>query len=166
MFSLLDQYVALHADPAVFSGRSLRPHATAIARLVRGTQSKTLLDYGCGKGEQYLHDQVHRFWGGIEPALYDPAVPQFAARPVGRFDGVICTDVLEHVPEADLDDMLRDVLAFAQRFAFFSIATRAAKRRLPDGRNAHVTVRPRDWWQQRIAPLHPRRVELRLVFVE
>jgi hypothetical protein len=166
MFSLLDQYEKLHADPGAFSGRSLNRHAVDIGVLVRATHAETLLDYGCGKAEQYTQDLAHLAWGGIVPTLYDPAVPQFAARPEGTFDGVICTDVLEHVLESDLKLMLRDVFGYARRFVFFSIATRPAKRLLPDGRNAHVTVRDERWWRDRISELRPAGPVVKLAFVD
>ena len=35
----------------------------------------------------------------------------------------------------------------AKKFVFFAISTRAAKKTLPDGRNAHLTVQSPDWWQ-------------------
>ena len=34
----------------------------------------------------------------------------------------------------------------ADKFAFFAISTRPAKKTLPDGRNAHLTVQSPDWW--------------------
>ena len=36
--------------------------------------------------------------------LYDPGVEEYSIYPKNKHDGVICTDVLEHIPE---DDILR-----------------------------------------------------------
>ena len=63
--------------------------------------AKTLLDYGAGQGWQYTEECYHVLWN-IMPTLYDPAVAAFHVKPSQRFDGVICTDVLEHIPEAEL----------------------------------------------------------------
>jgi 2-polyprenyl-3-methyl-5-hydroxy-6-metoxy-1,4-benzoquinol methylase len=35
-------------------------------------------------------------------ALYDPGYPKHSALPKGKYDGVICTDVIEHIDEKDL----------------------------------------------------------------
>lgn len=147
--SLLDQYRQIHADPqTAFPGRSLLPYAHVINTLIRKHGSRSLLDYGCGQGLQYLVDRVQDWWG-VTPMLYDPAVPRWSARPaaVERFDGVICTDVLEHIPELELDATLDDVLGFARQWAFVTVCCRPAKRILPNGLNAHCTVMPEDWWR-------------------
>lgn len=168
MFSLKEQYQQLHADPLVFGGRSLEPHVVPIAKMIRAHRATTLLDYGCGKGEQYSLHKMHVAWGagGIMPVLFDPAVPAHARRPEGKFDGVICTDVMEHAPEEDLEPLLKDIFGFARRFVFFSISCREAKRRLPDGRNAHVTVKPPEWWAALVTRMKPIDVAFKIRFMD
>ena len=117
---------------------------------MRKHRAVTLLDYGCGQGEPYDKYRVHDWWGVPRPALYDPAVARYAARPEGSFDGVICTDVLEHVPEAEIDGVLAEAFGHARKFAFFSICCRPAGRCLPNGMNCHVTLREPDWWNRRL----------------
>lgn len=134
-----------------FPGWSIRAYASQIGGLVRRTRAQTLLDYGCGEGKQYSVEGVHHGWG-VMPHLYEPARPEFALRPDGVFDGVICTDVLEHVPEAEVENVCRELGLYARRFLFVSICNRPAKRILPDGRNCHVTLMPRDRWQQLLQP--------------
>lgn len=145
-------YTEMHeANPKQFSGNSIKAHVPAIADMVRSSEARTLLDYGSGKGYQYLSRRVHEAWGGILPTCYDVGVRQISRRPEGTFDGVICTDVMEHVAPADVDRILADVLGFADKFAFFAIACRKAKKRLPDGRNAHLTVKEPAFWDARLA---------------
>lgn len=147
-------YGAFHeARPKLFAGYSVCNYVADIAELVRQTEAKTMLDYGSGKGYQYLVRRVHEQWGGILPRCYDVGIPQLKERPEGVFDGVICTDVMEHIAETDLDEVLADVLGFAGRFAFFAIACRAAKKTFPDGTNMHLTVRPAKWWRAKLATL-------------
>ncbi len=50
---LIDLHRQMHEDPDRFSGRRRARHAAGIAALVSGTGSKTLLDYGAGKGAGY-----------------------------------------------------------------------------------------------------------------
>jgi hypothetical protein len=89
---------------------------------------------------------------------YDPAIPAFAEKPGVKADLLINIDVLEHIEESDLDDVLADMRAMC-RDALIIVDTAPAKGVLPDGRNLHVTLRPHDWWRERIAqhfgPLYP-----------
>jgi hypothetical protein len=58
--------------------------------------------------------------------------------------------VLEHVPEHDVPETLRRLCNFAHKFVFLTVATSPAKKRLPDGRNCHLTIRPEAWWWEQI----------------
>lgn len=64
-----------------------------------------------------------------------------------------CCDVLEHVPEADVERVLANVLGSARK-VFFSIST------VPDhfgpvldGAPLHLTVRPVEWWTEKLKKL-------------
>lgn len=145
--NLINEYLKLHAaDPGAFQGFSVLPHAWEIRRLVKATRSERLLDYGCGKGKQYSDDRVNEWWG-VKVQLYDPGVAQFSKKPTGSFDGVVCTDVLEHIPEADVAGVLDELMRYAMRFVFMTACCRPASRKLPNGMNTHVTVKPERWWR-------------------
>ncbi len=145
----------------VFAGGSLREHLGIVRRLARHTSAKTVLDYGCGKGLLYrardlpLPDGtttpgVREYWNVEHIHLYDPGVEEFATRPAGQFDGVVSTDVLEHIPEEDIDWVLGECFGFARSFLYMNIASYPAKKILPNGWNAHVTIEPPEWWRARI----------------
>jgi hypothetical protein len=68
--------------------------------------------------------------------------------PTGKFDGVICTDVLEHCPEEDIGWILAELFSYATKFIFANAATFPAHKRLPSGGNAHCTIRPARWWEE------------------
>jgi hypothetical protein len=148
-------YRELHSRSKAFQGKSIRPSVPHIARLVELTKPRRLLDYGCGKGLQYSEYKVQQAWGGMKPYCYDVGVERYANRPNGAFHGVICTDVLEHIAEADVPAILDDIFGFLPErrdggtsFAFFYVACRpAARKTLPDGRNVHLTVKPPAWWE-------------------
>lgn len=146
-------------NPKVFSGSIDMETADIIAGLVRDTASRTMLDYGSGKGYQYLVARVHERWG-ILPTCYDPGVRQLARKPCGIFDAVICTDVLEHVPEEDALEVLEHIFSYAGRFAYLGICCRPAGKVLPDGQNAHATIKPPVWWEERIALVKPDRLKV------
>lgn len=146
---LLDQYKQMHKNPKRFPGNSTKRYVAPIADLIVEYDAKTLLDYGSGKGMQYLSSRIHeQWWGGILPTCYDPGYAPLARRPEGTFEGVICTDVMEHIEECDIHKVLKDIFGYADKFVFLGIATFPASKTLPDGRNCHVTIRPPEWWDR------------------
>ncbi len=147
---LIAQYRWLHQLGKYFRGRQARNHSDEIRDIIAHTNARTILDYGCGKGWQYTKMNIHKKWGVPEPIMYDPAVPGIDKKPRARFDGVICTDVLEHIPANDIPRVLEEIIAYADRFVFLTIALYPASKLLPDGRNAHVTIRPAAWWHDQI----------------
>jgi len=154
-----------------FSGFSIKPYVDEIAELVESHGTKRLLDYGSGKGYQYLGMRVHERWGGILPYCYDPGVKQLRRKPEGLFDGIICTDVMEHIEKFDVTKTLEMIFrhAEAEAFAFFCIACRPSHRitkRLPDGRDVHVTVKPPAWWDKKLEPFKRDGLTVRVVYDE
>lgn len=163
---LLDYYRMLHlqGDPLTqqspeetFDGRSLPPQAWRIKLLIETHGARTLLDYGAGKGRQYavspfiLPDgssarDLKSYWGVDAITLYDAGYPPHSNLPAGSFDAVISTDMLEHCAEEDLHWILTEMFGFASRFVFANIASFPAKKVLPDGQNAHCTIKPAEWW--------------------
>jgi hypothetical protein len=152
----------------VYPGESLPVHALPIKVLIDSTQAKTLLDYGAGKGLQYQWQNMKltdgrtvpdfkTFWGVDSITCYDPAYPPFTKLPKGKFDGVICTDVLEHCAESDVEWILDEIFGYAKKFVYANIACHKAKATLSNGENAHCTARPQEWWQpliERVAARH------------
>lgn len=162
--SLIPAYRTLHAAGR-FPGFSIESYVERIAELVRESGAQSLLDYGCGAGKQYTEKRWHEAWG-IMPTLYDPAVPLFHVKPIGQFDGVITTDVLEHVPEDELAGVISDLVRLSRLWCFVSVCCRPAKpnKNLPDGRNAHVTIRPRAWWLERLFAAFDGHAEVNVAF--
>ena len=154
----IEEYKKYHAElDSHYPGNNLKPQLHHIKDLVVDTKAKTLLDYGCGKGRQYTEHKHHEELG-IMPALYDPAVPEYENLPVGPFDGVYSTDVMEHIPKEQLPQVFAHIFGKAQKFVFLAICTRPAIAILPSGENAHCTVEPIGWWTTMIERYAPKRV--------
>lgn len=128
----------LHENPK-YGSRRRESLYVKIEYLMHETGSKTLLDYGCGKGEMGRH---------LPTYSYDPCVPEFSKRPEGTFDMVACCDVLEHVEPDLLTNVLLDIRNYANKAIYIVISTRPAAKFLADGRNAHLIVKSLDWWQE------------------
>ena len=67
--------------------------------------------------------KVKDFCGVETIQLYDPGVEEFSTRPSTNFDGVISTDVLEHIPEEDIDWVLAERFSFAKKSLYMNIAS-------------------------------------------
>jgi cyclopropane fatty-acyl-phospholipid synthase-like methyltransferase len=149
---MIELYKEIH-DNNIYNTSPLILHAQSIKDLVNMFNIKTILDYGCGKGKQYSEEKLHKeYFKNILPAMYDPAVEQFSEMPKGKFDLVICTDVLEHIPEEDIDSFLKDLYSKADTAVYLGICNIPATTFLSDGRNAHVTLKSFDWWVNKILP--------------
>jgi hypothetical protein len=100
--------------------------------------TRDILDYGAGKGslQRALPFPIKQ---------YDPAMPEFAAPP-NPADFVVCLDVLEHIEPECLDDVLAHMGSLTRKMLLAEIATRPAKKFLPDGRNAHLIQQHSNWW--------------------
>lgn len=117
-------------------------HKDKVIELVNVLGTHDVLDYGCGKGTL----------GNAMPfdiREYDPAVDNKEAPP-DPADIVVCTDVLEHIEPDQLDAVLEHLVQLTKRAGFFTIATRKAKKKLADGRNAHLIVESPAWWRERL----------------
>jgi len=121
-----------------------------ILDLMKKTDSKTLLDYGCGQGRQYSEWNLHKKNNIPRPTLYDPAIEAFSNRPTESFDGIITTDVFEHIPKEVIPMTLEYIFSHVENFVYIKLATNRAEHRLPNGENAHCTVETYDWWKDKI----------------
>lgn len=138
--SKIDQYKQIHAahkygDTSIKNLRYLRPQVQIL-------KPKTIIDFGCGQSKliDVLSDSV-----GAQGTRYDPAIPKYSKQPKGKHDLLINVDVLEHVPVDQLDDVVGQMASLCEE-AIIVIDTREAKAILPNGENAHCTVRSHDWW--------------------
>ena len=169
---LIEQYRLMHEHgeqhlgippEQTFAGQSLPEQAPRIKRLIGRTGSRSILDYWSGKGRQYElrrivdtdsgidYPDIRTYWGVEQVRCYDPGYSPFEELPSGSFDGVICTDVLEHCPEDDIPWILGELFALARKFVYANVACFPARKRLPSGGNAHCTIKPVRWWEQQIA---------------
>ena len=188
---LLDQYKQMHLQGEIhlgippeqtFPGQSLPKEAPHIKRLIRQTAAENILDYGCGKGMQYQpfrivdpderidYPDIRSYWGVRDIRCYDPGYSPFSEVPQGQFDGVVCTDVLEHCPEEDIPWIVGELFGYARKFVYANIACFPARKRLPSGGNAHCTIKSASWWAEHIERAARDRPELvyefRLAFIK
>lgn len=117
-----------------------------IKEIAKQNNVKTILDYGCGKGS--LVKLLNK--NGFECFGYDLYVEEYSELPFCNVDMVVSTDVFEHLDEMNIDNTLYDIELLSPKFQFHAISNRKASMILPDGSNAHVTVKPPEWWANKL----------------
>jgi len=113
-----------------------------ILHVLKKREVKSILDYGCGRS-----DLVGHFWndGKRNIGRYDPAIPLYKRLPEERFDLILCNDVMEHILKRDVERIF-DEMRKISHTVIFSIAQKLARKKLPNGMNAHVCIEPEAWW--------------------
>ena len=154
---LVDEYKVMHShSDRMFNGRSLLKFVDIIKVYLDKNGCQSVLDYGSGKGALYTEDfytiteeinkPLPEYWDIDLCAMYDPAYEKHSILPDGKFDAVICTDVLEHISEADLGWVLREIYSKASKMVFLNVACFEALKKLKDGSNAHVSIFSTEEW--------------------
>jgi 2-polyprenyl-3-methyl-5-hydroxy-6-metoxy-1,4-benzoquinol methylase len=134
-------YKEIHSSKH-YGDSSTEEYLGIVAEVVKQRQPKSILDYGCGRSDLAAH-----FWrdGERKIARYDPAIGKYKVLPDGRFDIVFACDLMEHVPMAFVDQIFHEIRTKSST-ALFAISTILARAKLPDGRNAHVTILSKSEW--------------------
>jgi len=171
---LLSMYKAMHTDGLsdhdvfgnrhdraandVFPGDQLPAYAEQIKKLIDKHKATSILDYGAGKGQQYetmkiqiagsgqTYQSVKEYWGIDTIECFDPGVASSKSLQQSKVSGIISTDVLEHCYIDDIPWIVEEMFELAEKFVFVNIACYPALTILPNGENAHITVRSFDWW--------------------
>lgn len=126
-----------------------------VVRLVMAMKQRlgrpiTLLDYGAGNGD--LGRVLRETFNGLTVSDYDPFHPAHQDKPEPKaHDMLTCLDVMEHVEEACVENTLKFMANKTRYGALFIISLQEAVKVLPDGRNAHVTVKNAVWWKNKLS---------------
>ena len=160
---LIDSYKVLHQEEGKFKGISLVPLVPTLMSLVKENNCKTLLDYGCGKAIPYdknrckevdLRHPIQKLCNLKSFDLYDPAYEKYATLSDKKYDIVVCTDVLEHIAEQDIDYVLTEILSRSKKIVFLNISCQPALKHFKEGKfkgkNVHISVFDPSWWGHKI----------------
>ena len=113
-----------------FDGHSVKPWIGHIKKIIVTYRIKSILDYGCGKAKYYNHEfeadkttykNLGEYWNITEIKLFDPGLKKYEEYPKKNYDGVICTDVLEHIHLNDLKNIVSDIFSLSNKFVFCNI---------------------------------------------
>jgi 2-polyprenyl-3-methyl-5-hydroxy-6-metoxy-1,4-benzoquinol methylase len=132
-----------------YGDSSTEEYLDLVLQVVKELKPKSILDYACGRSDLAAH-----FWRDGERRIsrYDPAIGKYKLLPDGRFDLVFACDLMEHVPMAFVDQILYEIRSKGSN-VLFAISTIPARAKLPDGRNAHVTLLTKGEWTRWITSI-------------
>jgi SAM-dependent methyltransferase len=142
--------------------RIVSPGEVVVEAFLKLTELDRVIDFGCGTGRASI--ALAKF--GYEPILVDFAdncrdaealsmpflVADLTKRIPLRAPYGYCIDVMEHIPEKDVDTVIQNIMESAKQ-TFFQIATLPDRSGVLIGATLHNTVRPHEWWAEKLNQL-------------
>ena len=112
---------------------------------------QTVLDYG-GGGSNWNAKcfdvetgfSAIEYFGLSKARVYEAARGMIQKEPA---DAVVCIDVLEHIFVADIPNVVEELFKLSRELIIINVACYEAAALLPNGENAHVTIRSPDYWK-------------------
>ena len=157
-FKLIDYYQDMvtngyHRDDGIFIKKT---YGTAepikfkehIKTIINHFNCKTALDYGSGGSDLNIEEieegLTFRDYVGLEKIYqFEPARN---IKSKGKFDLVLSFDVLEHIFISDVPWVINDIFSKANQCVLINVACYESAALLPNGENAHITLRHPLWW--------------------
>ena len=149
---LIDRLRARHAPPRGASS------SAAPADLIAETQAESILEFGLGTGSP---PNPARPRDGLAIRHYRPAVPALAELPAEQFDGVVCTEGLQYLSDADVSWAIEALFKRARRFLYLKVADHPRAKVLGDGYRVKTLSRGPTWWFWQIEAASARHPEVR-----
>ena len=140
--SFVQEYIKLHNDNKSF-GSTGEHYLKEVCLFIDFLKPKVVLNYGCGKCS--LINKLKEIYPSIQFYGYDPAIENKNILPVNKADFVINTDVLEHIPVSDVENTIKEISLISKN-CYFYLNHAPAMHILPNGENAHCTIKPASWY--------------------
>ena len=125
---------------------------------------KKAIDVGCGRanGVQYSRNKGFDVYGcdiseGAIKCWEERGVAEYCkVAPANKlsyedneFEMVVCSEVLEHIPEEDTIDSLKEIFRIGSDKYFFTIALKPETIPLGGFIQTHINIHPAEWWFQK-----------------
>jgi hypothetical protein len=139
----LKQLKTLHSKSAFGSGADI---PAVVKEILDSGEVNSFLDFGSGKG--YLSQAISEAYPHIKLYTYDPVTSPIDLPE--QVDMTYSSDVLEHVEVDMLEKTLDDLFTRTTKYHYHLIACHPAKKKLSDGRNAHLIIETPKWWKRQL----------------
>ena len=117
--------------------------APEVKRIFKENKLTSISDYGAGKCN-LQKKLIQLGLKDFDYLPYDPVFPEYGSPKKANL--VCCIDVLEHIEESFIENVINELRSITDKLAYFTIALKPAGKILKDGRNAHILLKPEDWW--------------------
>jgi hypothetical protein len=125
-------------------GGAVEGKAFEIECIAKDNGCSTILDFGCGFGA--LKNKIgHK----LQVTEYDAGIEGKNKLPAGKFDMVVCCDVMEHVEPMFVDQTIDWLYYYATNMIYVSICCAPSLETFDDGSNLHLTIQTPSWWMSR-----------------
>ncbi len=116
--------------------------------LVTAVEARTILAYGLSQGRDGHGASGVRICHptGQTVARYALAFSPVTEQPSGRFDGVVCTEVLEYLPDEDVPWVIDELFRHAGRFVYATVTIYSRTQVLADGTSLQNRPCNQSWW--------------------
>ena len=135
----------------VYNHFQLRKFRHICKNQISNEKIKTVLDYG-GGGSDWdapgfdtgTKQSAKQFFQIQSVHTFEPARGLMEKK---KADCVVCMDVLEHIFIEDIPKVVSELFSLSKKLLVVNVACYKAAALLPNGENAHITVRGADWWK-------------------
>ena len=117
--------------------------APEVKKIFEENKLTSISDYGAGKCN-LQKKLIQLGLKDFDYFPYDPVFPEYGSPKKANL--VCCIDVLEHIEESFIENVINELRNITDKLAYFTIALKPAGKILKDGRNAHILLKPEDWW--------------------
>lgn len=151
------KYDYIYSRPEEFPNYGGSMHGKRALPIVLDLAPKSIIDVGCGTNNFIPFIKKHL--PKLEAIGVDPAAPQADLKGIAQklpvkdkeFHLLTCFDVLEHIGEHDIPGVLKEFKRVSHAY-LFRAATKDSKIKVL-GHSLHPTVKPIDWWVEKLKPL-------------
>ena len=154
---------------SVYNDFELRKFRNICREIMTANEIATVLDYG-GGGSDWDEPDFDLESGRTAKQFFDVSLvntfePARYKLEKTKSDCVICMDVLEHIFISDVPKVVNELFSLAKKLLIINVACYKAAALLPNGGNAHVTIRNAEWWKGVIdaTAVHYEEVEVMLI---
>ncbi len=148
-YDTLLKSINFHNKSVNWSGDGSYQYVEPLKSIINQYECRTMLDYGCGKGDQYTDDPLTDFSKliGVDSySLYDPAYEKYNILQEGIWDIAICLDVLPFIPEEDIPTVKELLLSRSNKKVVIglqkSVTVQSYKSKKP-----YVSIKSTEWWE-------------------